>query len=268
MPRGRETILTKANMRFIRKNRLKMCGSDIAAIIGVSKSVVTRFLRTEGLQAPRDLVHKWKGEKIAGRTSADKKEDMYLRRNYLKLPVKTLAANLNRSHTFVSTRLRQLSLEIPPEIILQRKIDSRIKPGTVPPNKGKRMSKSQYKKRVATMFKRGNIPPNTKVRDGIIVTRMDSKGHPYKYIRVSIGKWVQYHRYRWEMFRGEIPPGHCLWFKDGNSLNCKLENLEVITRAENMRRNSIARFPPELQSAIHQLSKLNKKISSWEQKTK
>ena len=30
----------------------------------------------------------------------------------------------------------------------------------------------------------------------------------------------------------------CLWFKDQNTLNTDLDNLELITRAENMRRNS------------------------------
>jgi hypothetical protein len=253
-------------MNFIRKNRLKMSGSDIANKLGVGKGVVTCFLRREGLQVPKELVHKWKGEKNARRSTSDTKTDSYLKRNYLKVPSKRMAEHIGRSDTFVRTRLRQLGLIIPADIILQRKIDSRIKPGTIPPNKGKRMSKSQYKKCMATMFKKGNIPPNTKMRDGVISIRNDKRGVPYKHIRVSMGVWIPYHRYRWEMFRGPIPAGHCIWFKDGNSLNTKLENLELITRKENMSRNTIARYPSEIQSAIHKLKKLQKSITSCETK--
>jgi hypothetical protein len=39
----------------------------------------------------------------------------------------------------------------------------------------------------------------------------------------------------WERLNGELPPGHALYFKDGNRLNTAVDNLELISRAELMR---------------------------------
>ena len=85
----------------------------------------------------------------------------------------------------------------------------------------------------ATQFKPGQLPHNTKY-DGCISVRADG----YKYIRLELKKWVLYHRYLWEQTYGPIPPGMILVFKDRNPLNCDLDNLELISRRENLRRNS------------------------------
>lgn len=104
------------------------------------------------------------------------------------------------------------------------------------------MTPDAIEKTKGTRFKKGQLPHNTKSRDGVITIRHDhpdrNNGRSYKYIRVSLGKWVPYHRYLWEKKYGKIPSGHCLWFKDGNSLNCRPSNLELITRKENYDRNS------------------------------
>lgn len=50
-------------------------------------------------------------------------------------------------------------------------------------------------------------------------------------------------------------------FKDGDTLNCELSNLELISKEENMSRNSITRYPTEVRSAIVQLAHLNKQIN-------
>ncbi|TXK52360.1 HNH endonuclease [Pontibacter qinzhouensis] len=46
--------------------------------------------------------------------------------------------------------------------------------------------------------------------------------------------------YVWRQEKGEIPEGFVIWFKDRNPLNCDIENLECISRAENAIRNSAA----------------------------
>jgi len=63
-------------------------------------------------------------------------------------------------------------------------------------------------------------------------------GKSYKYICLALGSWKPLHIYNWEKTNGKIPKGHCLWFKNGDTMNCELSNLELITRAENMNRNS------------------------------
>ena len=88
-----------------------------------------------------------------------------------------------------------------------------------------------------TQFKPGHEPHNTKY-DGAISIRKDSKQDIYyKYIRVAKGKWELLHRYIWKQHNGEIPKGMLVVFKDGNQMNCSIDNLELITRKENMQRN-------------------------------
>ena len=56
----------------------------------------------------------------------------------------------------------------------------------------------------------------------------------------------------WPILEGIIPPGHALIFKDGNKRNFALDNLELVSRAELMRRNSVHNYGPEI-ARIHQL---------------
>ena len=65
----------------------------------------------------------------------------------------------------------------------------------------------------------------------------------------------------WEEVNGPVPHGHIVVFCDKNAANIEISNLELITRAENMRRNTIHRYPSELKETIRQLGKLKKAIS-------
>jgi hypothetical protein len=60
---------------------------------------------------------------------------------------------------------------------------------------------------------------------------------PYYHIRISKGVWEPLHRNIWKKANGEIPPKHIVIFKDGNTLNCELDNLELISKDANARRN-------------------------------
>lgn len=68
------------------------------------------------------------------------------------------------------------------------------------------------------------------------------------------------HHLVWEQHHGQVPAGHAVVFKDRDKANIEIENLELITRAELCRRNSIHRYPPELKHAIRTLAKLKRTI--------
>ena len=72
--------------------------------------------------------------------------------------------------------------------------------------------------------------------------------------------WRALHVILWEDAHGRVPPGHCLRFRDGDSLNVDLDNIELITRAENMRRNTIHHLPAPLRNTIALLGTLNRSI--------
>lgn len=62
--------------------------------------------------------------------------------------------------------------------------------------------------------------------------------------------WAPVHRLVWEAVHGPVPAGHLIVFKPGRRTAqlelITLDAVECISRLENMRRNSIRRFPPEM----------------------
>jgi hypothetical protein len=142
----------------------------------------------------------------------------------------------------------------------------RFTPGHTPFNKGKEMPSEVYEKVKDTMFKPGNRPHNWKP-DGSIVERKDTdlSGRVYLYYKIRDSKWILYHNKIWIDANGPIPNKHIIIFKDGNTRNCQLDNLQCISMKDNVIRNSIQRFPQEIQEVIKLTSKLNKKINGKKQ---
>jgi len=141
---------------------------------------------------------------------------------------------------------------------------SQFKPGHTPKNKGVKMPAEVYSAVAPTMFKKGNKPANTKP-NGTINVRADSSGRLYQYIKIKDSHWELLQRHVWTQENGEIPRGSVVIFLDGNYLNCELSNLQVITRKDNMARNTIQRFPAELQEIMKLTSKLKRKTNGKQQ---
>jgi hypothetical protein len=141
-----------------------------------------------------------------------------------------------------------------------------IKKGTSPPNKGKKqaeyMTAEAIERTKATRFTKGHLPKNT-LQDHAITERKDKSGRTYKYIRIGLSKWVPYHRYLWEQKYGHIPPCHNIQFIDGNSLNCTIENLYMISRAEQLKNENsfYVRYPEEVKKLIQLKGVLKRQIN-------
>jgi hypothetical protein len=148
--------------------------------------------------------------------------------------------------------------------IIEPSIPNQFKPGHTPHNKGKQMDAEIYEKVAPTMFKKGNKPYNTKPI-GAINIRLDTQGRPYQYIKIKDSHWELLQRHVWTKANGEIPRGSVVIFLDGNYLNCELSNLQVITRKENMARNTIQRYPAELQEVMKLTCKLKRKTNGKQQ---
>lgn len=99
------------------------------------------------------------------------------------------------------------------------------------------MSPSQYKKCKPTMFKKGNIPANRRPigseridpRDGVLIKIRDG----YK-----TRNWIAKSRYIYEKAHGKIPVGHKVIFADGNNRNFDLDNLVLVSNAEELIMNN------------------------------
>ena len=171
-------------------------------------------------------------------------EDDYIRENYLLIPTKRISKNLGRSESSARQRIKLLGLAIPKHITAKFKASSQIKKGATPPNKGKKQSDYMTADAIArtakTRFKKGNKPHNCYDEVGKITIRHEADkkgGRPYKFICLEIGNWMPLHTHLWELENGKVPKGCCLWFKDGDSLNADLTNIECISRSENLARN-------------------------------
>lgn len=104
--------------------------------------------------------------------------------------------------------------------------------------KGKKQSQEQLEKMKKTMFKKGHIPTNAKP---IGNERIDQRDESVA-IKIQDGhgnrNWMPKGRYIYEKKFGPIPPKHKLIFADGNNRNFDLDNLLIISNAEELIMNN------------------------------
>lgn len=102
--------------------------------------------------------------------------------------------------------------------------DTRIKPGSMPHNKGK-PGNAGWK---STQFKAGRMPWNYKP---VGAERINRDG--YVEIKIADPKtWRAKHVILWEQANGPVPKGHAVIFGDGNRSNFEPDNLILISRRE------------------------------------
>lgn len=133
--------------------------------------------------------------------------------------------------------------------------------GHVPANKGLRRPGWSPGRMAETQFKKGQRtntwkPMGTEVeRDGIIWVKVTDNAKP------AYRNWKSKHQAIWEAANGPVPAGHLVTFKDRNARNFALANLAIISRADNLRRNSIYNYPPEIVQAVKLRGALNRQIN-------
>lgn len=188
---------------------------------------------------------------------------------YPYIPGPALADYLGLTVSQIYNRVHNMGVKKNPRIkYLQNRalrlnsgMNYRFKPGREAFNKGIKMNSELYAKVAPTMFKPGHKPVNTR-EDNSTSIRADKTGREYSYTKIKDSKWVLTHRLIWEQAHGPIPGKHMVRFIDGNTMNLDISNLECIPMGENAIRNSIHRFPGELQKVIRLKAKLNKQIKN------
>jgi hypothetical protein len=177
---------------------------------------------------------------------------------YGKADLLNISKSEQFNHSVLSGRLSRVTHNLAP---------TQFKKGHKPFNKGKSlsefMSEEGIEKISRAWFTKGHLPHNTS-SDGEIRIRCDKNNTTYKYIRISLGVWKALHVYNWEKVNGPVPEGFIVVFKSSDRMNCDISNLELITRGENMLRNTIHRYPEELKSTMRILRKLTHQINGKE----
>lgn len=180
-----------------------------------------------------------------------------LNRSYRSVVGKAYSLGLKKSDEFTKNFMASCS-----ENLKEVGKKFRYQKGQVPVNKGKKMTSVVYEKVQRTMFKKGNVPHNAK-QEGTEVLRKQSDGKKIIMIKVPENrKLCNKHVWLWEQSYGKVQKGFNVVFKDGNTLNCTIENLECISNAELMNRNAI-RFPLELKETIMLFKKLKKTLKDY-----
>ena len=213
---------------------------------------------------------KFRIDENGNRTTLSEADDLFLRQNYLEIPIKPLGKQIGKSFIAISTRLKHLGLTISPELASERKKKGMFRRGQIPPNKGKKMEEYMSPENLAifrsNQFQKAHIPHNAK-EDWEEVKRKDSSGYYYWMIKLpGKRKLVFKHIWIWEEKNGPVSKGHNIIFKNGNSLDCVLENLECLSNAELMKKNSVQRFPEELRKLIQLKGALKRQINKIEKK--
>lgn len=134
-----------------------------------------------------------------------------------------------------------------------------FKPGLVPWNKGK--PHPTRGRAAETQFRKGQRP-HTWVpighervsKEGILERKVQDSDHPKDNFR-------SVHSIIWEERHGPIPEGYIVRFKSGDKRNFDDDNLELVSRADHMRRNSIHRYGPEIAQLYQLKGALSRKIN-------
>jgi len=141
--------------------------------------------------------------------------------------------------------------------------ETRFKPGVVPWNKGQKQPSTG--RAIDTQFKPGNRSGKAlEIYQPIGTERLSKDGYLERKIHDGWPlkrRWRAVHLLAWEAINGPLPAGHAVVFRDGNKRNIALDNLELVTRAELMRRNSVYRHGIEIAQLAMLRGKITKQIN-------
>lgn len=204
-------------------------------------------------------------------TDAERAE---LSRRYPDELTSAIAADLGRTERQVYYAAHKMGLKKSPEFLASQAstqfmtghVPTQFKPGMVPWNKGLPGSTGNHPNTQATQFKPGRRPEEARNYRPIGSVRVTRDGYPERKVSDDPGiyqarRWVAVHRLVWESVNGPVPKGWIVVFRQGmattNSDLITIDRVEMITRAENMARNTIHARDEELR----ELSMLKRRLT-------
>jgi hypothetical protein len=153
---------------------------------------------------------------------------------------------------------------------IRRSPGTEFRKGQVPFNKGMRRPGWSPGRMRETQFKKGRPAHESRNYLPIGSERLSKDGYLERKVTddpaiVPARRWVAVHRLVWEATHGPIPPGHVVVLIPGHRTNVRdeitIDRLELITRVELMRRNTLHRYPKEVAMLIQLRGALNRKIN-------
>jgi hypothetical protein len=213
-------------------------------------------------------------------TDAERAE---LTRRYPNESTSVIARDLGRGVRAVYATASDMGLKKSPEFLASPAstqfrtghAPTQFKPGLVPWNKGLPGSTGNHPNTQRTQFKPGRKPEEARnyrpigsvrvTRDGYLERKVtdDTSVYPAR-------RWVAVHRLVWESVNGPVPKGRIVVFRPGMATTnpdlITIDRIELITRAENMARNTRHSLPPELNALISTKARLTRLINEREKR--
>ena len=187
-------------------------------------------------------------------------EDATLIELYKTLSAGDIAARIGRSRPGVKNRVNQLGLKKPAGV---------TNPGC--------FVRGQHSWNKGLHYQAGGRSAETRFRPGqrigvaaelyqpIGTERITKEGYCSRKINDDMPlhkRWRAIHILVWEAANGPVPKGHVLSFINGDKLDCRLDNLQLITRRELMQRNTVHNYPEELRQVIRLKGAITKRIAT------
>lgn len=198
-----------------------------------------------------------------------KKEDRILKKYFPHEKTEITAGRIGRTYKAVALHAREMGIKKTDAYMTELLAElsaglaksgnaHQFKKGQEPINKGVKqnewMTADGMERIKATQFKKGQRPKTAPPVGTVLIRSEDSK--QYKYV----GR-VPLQRIEWEKVNGPIPKGSILVCKSKDTLNEHPSNWEVITRSENMQRNSYHNYGPEIAKTFQALGVLTRQIN-------
>lgn len=260
---------TTYDREFIRLTYGRVRAARIAEHLGRSLTTVYSVARNAGLMKPRK--HKprpWTAY-----------ETEFLRLTYPDVHTALIAEHLDRNISQVYKHADGMGLKKSERFMAspasgrnncRKGINTRFRPGQTPWNKGNK-GYDPGGRSAETRFKPGD-KPHTWVPIGTVAVHKG--GYLKKKIRddappgMARKNWEFVHVLHWQRYRGPVPPGHKLRFRNGDIRDIRIANLELVSNAEHARRNCATRWsrPRWLNLAIAAKARLTREINQREKR--
>jgi hypothetical protein len=193
---------TDEEIAFLKTNWETMTSLEVAAALGRGRTAVSSKASDMGIKkseaANKALRQRLIG-KIQRKDGWTPEQLEYLKNHWATMSAAEIAEVIGRTAASVKTRANDLGLKTDKETLI----------------------------RLAKKTNAGQFTPEVAI--GQISARTNKSGAVNMWIKTGPKQWQQLHRYNWFQAGLAIPDKQNLCFKDGDTTNCCIENLELRT---------------------------------------
>jgi len=201
-----------------------------------------------------------------------------VRRRYPHERTADIARDLNRSPGAIFGEASSMGLRKTPEFmrdihgehLKNAGVGCRFQPNHATWNKGKAGCTGNHPNTKRTQFKAGRLPQEARNYQPIGSLRINCDGCLQRKITddpeiYPSQRWRSVHRIVWEEVNGPMPRGHIVVFRPGMETTdpelITIDRVELITRAELMRRNTRHNLPEEIKELIILKTRITRAIT-------